>query len=428
MSVEFRAPLVLSVLLFASLPTEASAAGVSGKATFVKGTVERGVLDRETKNLRYEELKRGARIRESDLIRTGDSSRVELTFADGSRLRLPSKTTMQVGVYRGGRPGMPSEVNITAGSVWAQISKAVGGDVRFAIRTPNAVAGVRGTTLTVTLLPDGRTATVVTEGVVGVTSTTAKDAIEQLVKAGEGLLVLPSGEKVNMKEVMAESAAMLEPGWAEWNAERDGTPPETIELDPEEPPKEGDAPKKTGDLDVGEDLSKLSPSDLKIRADTMMREMNAKLQEGLELITTARRQKDIVKLNCLNDKITPMKGVIKVASDATAAVGAAVLAGNEGDARSNFTKVALAQSRVSQLRVQANNCVGSESYYGGTTESTMGTNPSLTGANTFFGDRTGNPADDYANGNRDTGDNTGTDSPPFPNNSTVLRPTPGATP
>ena len=47
----------------------------------------------------------------------------------------------------------------------------------------------------------------------------------------------------------------------------------------------------------------------------------------------------------------------------------------------------------------------------------------------FFGaDRNGNAADDFAKGTRDNGDNTGTDAPIFPNNSSTFRPTPGATP
>lgn len=408
---------VAAVAAVALTTVDAAAAGVAGKATFVRGTVQRGA----NVGGPFEELKRGSRVKEGDVIRTAGESRVELTFGDGSRLRLPSNTTLQVGVNRGSRVGLPSEVTVTTGSIWAQISKAVGSDARFSVRTNNAVAGVRGTTLEVHLDPNGGdTVTLVREG--QVVTTDLAGAREAILFAGEASLVHADGsvEKVTAEQVqsqlMARINAMVDPDWATWNTDRDGQPPENIE----------DVPGAGGKDDTGlktqEDLSDKSPAQLAADVEGMLNEMRAGLKQSLELIATARRKKDIVRLNCLNDKVTPMKGVIKVAEDAGQMLTEQAGSGDQDGARGSYTKVALARERVSQLKVQAANCVGAESYYGGDTEVNTEINPSLAGENPYFDQPPGvNPAGEFADGPKDNGDNTGTGTPPPPPPSSLFR-------
>lgn len=93
-------------------------------------------------------------------------------------------------------------------------------------------------------------------------------------------------------------------------------------------------------------------------------------------------------------------------------------------ARTQYTKVVTAQERVSQLRVQAQNCVGAESYYGGDTEVVTDINPALAGGDPFFGDRPvgTTPVDDYSNGPKTPGDNTNPDTPPPPPPASAFQP------
>lgn len=385
------------------------AAGVAGKTTYVKGQVQKG----PTVAGPFATLKRGQRVGEHEVIKTGPESRVELTFSDGSRLRLPSNSTMQLGPARGAQAGIPSEVRLSAGSLWAQITKALGGDAKFAVKTNNAVAGVRGTVLQVFTAPDGSTITVVYEGQVAVTN--AVGALEKVVDSGKGNVVLPDGtvlDPEDMQALLDKAAAMLEPDWMNWNQQRDGEPPELVEDDKAPGAEAG----QDEGLKVKDDISKLSGKEMQQKADGMLTEMRASLRSSLDLIAQARRQKDVVRLNCLNDRVTPMKGVLKVAEDAAQGLQEQAASGDLEAARGSYTKIALARERIATLRVQAQNCVGAESYYGGDTEVTTDVNPQLAGGDPFFGDRApgSDATGDFADGPKDVGDNTSTETPPPP--------------
>ncbi|MEW5853935.1 MAG: hypothetical protein AB2A00_34490, partial [Myxococcota bacterium] len=84
-------------------------------------------------------------------------------------------------------------------------------------------------------------------------------------------------------------------------------------------------------------------------------------------------------------------------------------------ARTSYAKVVLAKERIATLRVQAQNCVGAESYYGGETEVLTDVDPELAGGDPFFGDRgtLDNPRDDNAN-KKDNADNTSSETPEIP--------------
>jgi hypothetical protein len=68
------------------------------------------------------------------------------------------------------KEGEKAQTKLTAGKMWASVTKAVGGESRFAVRTENAVAGVRGTTFRVNAEEDGSTLVKVYEGAVAVSN------------------------------------------------------------------------------------------------------------------------------------------------------------------------------------------------------------------------------------------------------------------
>ncbi|MBI5498279.1 MAG: FecR domain-containing protein [Deltaproteobacteria bacterium] len=400
------AVLAVAVLLTAG---QAAAAGVAGQVTFVKGNAETGA----TVAGPFQPLKRGGAVREGEFVKTGPDSRTEIKFADGSVMRLGSGTTMQLGQARPNRPGLPQEVTLSSGLVWARISKLAGGE-KFAVRTHNAVAGVRGTVFQLFFARDGSTTLVVFEGEVAMAN--ALGAFEKSAAAGKGVVVLPDGtvmEPVSVEEILAK-AEEIEADWAQFNKDRDVAKDSPVEG--ETPPKEGAAPKEEAGLKVRDDISKLTPQEMGRKAEAALTEMRNSLRTAVELVGQARKQKDIVRLNCLNERVTQMKGVLKVAEDANVALQEASGGGDLDSVRSQYTKIAKAQERVGQLRVQAQNCVGVESYYGGDTEVVTEINPEIAGGDTFFGDSPvgSDPRAKYENNTSNPGDNTGTDTPAPP--------------
>jgi hypothetical protein len=152
----------------AAKPAAPVAGGVAGKVTFLKGVAQRGSVDKGP----FKPLKRNDDVKEGEFLKTGADSRVEVKLADGSLVRLAPNSTLRLGTAKAGE-GADTEKGqskLTAGKMWASVTKAVGGESKFAVRTENAVAGVRGTTFRVNAEEDGSTVVKVYEGAVAVSN------------------------------------------------------------------------------------------------------------------------------------------------------------------------------------------------------------------------------------------------------------------
>jgi len=89
--------------------------------------------------------------------------------------------------------------------------------------------------------------------------------------------------------------------------------------------------------------------------------MKTSLRNVLSRVEEARSEKDVVKLNCVNEKLTQVKGLIKVAEQADIALHEALAAKDPaGDAE--FTKIGIAKSKVDALKGDADQCIGQLAY------------------------------------------------------------------
>lgn len=105
-----------------------------------------------------------------DTIRTGAGSSAEITYFEGSSVRLEAETELVVeslGTEADG--GTVIVMMQTVGRTWHVVTKLIAGSSRYDVKTPSSTASVRGTIFAVEvhLDADGPTATVTTsEGVV----------------------------------------------------------------------------------------------------------------------------------------------------------------------------------------------------------------------------------------------------------------------
>ncbi len=97
------------------------------------------------------------------------------------------------------------------------------------------------------------------------------------------------------------------------------------------------------------------------KAEKDVYRMRQVLKQVLARLEDARSEKDIVKLNCVNEKLTQIKGLLKVAEQADIALQESVARRDEG-AESDFAKVTIARSKVDRLRVETEECVGQLAY------------------------------------------------------------------
>ncbi len=93
--------------------------------------------------------KAGDALYVGDIVRTKSESKAEVKFHDGNVLRVAQRSRIDVSEYRSGAKGV---ITLTRGKVEAVVEKKTAqrmalpkGEHRFEIRTPSAVAGVRGT-------------------------------------------------------------------------------------------------------------------------------------------------------------------------------------------------------------------------------------------------------------------------------------------
>jgi hypothetical protein len=102
----------------------------------------------------------------------------------------------------------------------------------------------------------------------------------------------------------------------------------------------------------GERARKAAEAILAMRAS--VRQVTAKAED-------ARNEKDVVKLNCVNEKLVQMKGMLKVAEQSEAALKEGV-ATTEQLASAEFAKIGIARSKIDGLGSDAQSCIGQLAY------------------------------------------------------------------
>lgn len=107
-----------------------------------------------------------------------------------------------------------------------------------------------------------------------------------------------------------------------------------------------------GDIEIGAG----NPFLMKKATDHVSR-VKAALKQVLTRVEEARNEKDIVKLNCVNEKLAQIKQILNVAEGAEVALQEAVAKSDPG-ADAEYSKIAIARGKADQLRSEAEECIG----------------------------------------------------------------------
>ena len=95
--------------------------------------------------------------------------------------------------------------------------------------------------------------------------------------------------------------------------------------------------------------------------------LRAQLIAVVKLLEAARAERDMVKLNTIGDKLTALKGLLRVAEQAELNLEEAVLKHDDAAAAREEEKLKIASGKVSILVEQAATAVGEISVYSGET-------------------------------------------------------------
>ncbi len=131
--------------------------------------------------------KKGSAIAAGESVATGKGATAVIELPDGSRLKL--RESGKLAVTLPGAKSPATEVSLSFGSVFAKVAKRF--DQQFSVRTPTAVAAVRGTEFfTAYGRAKGKARDLwvcVNEGSVELTTNKTKNGL--LVPAGKGVLI-----------------------------------------------------------------------------------------------------------------------------------------------------------------------------------------------------------------------------------------------
>jgi hypothetical protein len=130
---------------------------------------------------------------------------------------------------------------------------------------------------------------------------------------------------------------------------------------PDQPPP-GDGSGTTGtDADAvlsGSITVKLTVQEMTDQIATLDKQTEDDAQYVLRLQIKARKEKDVIKLNCINDKLLQIKALRNIIEGAKTDFEIAVSGSNNDEQQYQFTRITMSAENVHQLREEANACAG----------------------------------------------------------------------
>lgn len=143
------------------------------------------------------------------------------------------------------------------------------------------------------------------------------------------------------------------------------------------PPSSTPAPAPFGPR--SEEEQNLSPQQRVQRGAEHLNRMREVLKTVLKFLEEAREKRDVIKLNCVNEKLTAVKGLLKVSEQADVTMQEALARRDEETSRHEYDKISIARNKVDQLLGESEACVGELSIYAGdtTVEVTGGDNSQI---------------------------------------------------
>jgi hypothetical protein len=121
----------------------------------------------------------------------------------------------------------------------------------------------------------------------------------------------------------------------------------------------------------------LTPQEQLVESGKHLSRMDAAASSVRKMLEEARKQRDVVKTLCLNDKLSQIDVAVRSARDRRTQLQEAV---NRNDAEltnHEFTIMTVLRQRTEQLVAEANQCIGEESAFIGDTKTTVQIDPEI---------------------------------------------------
>jgi hypothetical protein len=121
----------------------------------------------------------------------------------------------------------------------------------------------------------------------------------------------------------------------------------------------------------------LTPAEMVNQSKEYFRGMGDVVKRIQTLQEEAKRQKDIIRLNCVTDKLVQARVNVSIADQSMATLQEAVAKNDEGAETHEFTRLTIVNQKVTVLGAEAENCIGEDLSFVGATRVDVEIDPNI---------------------------------------------------
>lgn len=129
---------------------------------------------------------------------------------------------------------------------------------------------------------------------------------------------------------------------------------------------------------VEENASSLSGPQKLDRSQKRIGTMRGILEQASQMLERARKdEKDVLKVNCINEKLAPIKGFLKVSEQSYVSLTEAVTQSDNEASTHHYTLIAIANQKVQALGEESRVCVGEVVRFAESTQLDVNIDPDM---------------------------------------------------
>lgn len=145
------------------------------------------------------------------------------------------------------------------------------------------------------------------------------------------------------------------------------------------------APADAPAIESARGARQVAPAKFVDTADSYLVGMRDIMSQGVEALSSARAEMDAIRLQCVSEKVTAMKGVLRISEDAYISLQEAMATRATDRARYEFSKIRTSQNKMQDLIQAVRSCVGSQSSTLGSGKPTFEVAPEIAVADPYYG-------------------------------------------
>ena len=142
------------------------------------------------------------------------------------------------------------------------------------------------------------------------------------------------------------------------------------------PPSAGGRTGRAADVSVKQRPT-LTPEEMVNQSREYAKNMGDVLKRIQTLQDQAKREKDIIRLNCVTDKVVQVRVNMSIAEQSMASLQEAVTRADEGERTHEFTRLTIVNQKVQVLGAEAENCIGEDLSFVGATKVDVEIDPNI---------------------------------------------------